>query len=99
MHGAAEQEDGSRKTQPIKTTVRLARRGPRCPVWRPCRPVARSSQAVENAPAVRNVGRWEREPATLAEVRDAAGHVNVSITSSYLHVAVDDEGAVGNLFQ
>jgi integrase len=35
---------------------------------------------------------------TLAEVRDAAGHANVSITSAYLHVAVDDEGAVGDLF-
>lgn len=27
----------------------------------------------------------------MAEVRDAAGHANVSITSAYLHVAVDDE--------
>ena len=35
---------------------------------------------------------------TLAEVRDAAGHCNVSITSGYLHVAVDDEAGVGNLF-
>jgi hypothetical protein len=35
---------------------------------------------------------------TLAEVRDAAGHANVSITSGYLHVAVDDEAAIGNLF-
>jgi len=35
---------------------------------------------------------------TLAEVRDAAGHANVSITSAYLHVAVDDEG-IGNLFE
>jgi integrase len=35
---------------------------------------------------------------TLAEVRDAAGHANVSITSGYLHVAVEDEAAVGNLF-
>ncbi len=35
---------------------------------------------------------------TLAEVRDAAGHCNVSITSGYLHVAVDDETAAGNLF-
>ncbi|HEX4055487.1 MAG TPA: site-specific integrase [Tepidisphaeraceae bacterium] len=36
---------------------------------------------------------------TLAEVRDAAGHANVSMTSGYLHVAVDeDEAAVGNLF-
>lgn len=34
---------------------------------------------------------------TLAEVRDAAGHQNVSITSTYLHVAVEDEG-VGQLF-
>jgi hypothetical protein len=33
----------------------------------------------------------------MAEVRDAAGHANVSITSAYLRVAVDDEG-VGNLF-
>ena len=36
---------------------------------------------------------------SLAEVRDAAGHCNVSITSGYLHVAVDDEAGVGNLFQ
>lgn len=35
---------------------------------------------------------------TLAEVRDAAGHANVSITSTYLHIAVDDE-AVGHLFR
>jgi site-specific recombinase XerD len=34
---------------------------------------------------------------TLAEVRDAAGHANVSITSGYLHVAVES-GAVGKLF-
>jgi len=36
---------------------------------------------------------------TLAEVRDAAGHCNVSITSAYLHVAVEDEADVGNLFR
>jgi integrase/recombinase XerD len=35
---------------------------------------------------------------TLAEVRDAAGHANVSITSAYLHVAVED-GEVGHLFE
>lgn len=36
---------------------------------------------------------------TLAEVRNAAGHSNVAITSVYLHVAVDDDDAqVGNLF-
>jgi integrase len=35
---------------------------------------------------------------TLAEVRDAAGHANVSITSGYLHVAVDEETAIGRLF-
>jgi integrase len=34
---------------------------------------------------------------TLAEVRDAAGHANVTITSGYLHVAVEDS-EVGNLF-
>jgi integrase len=34
---------------------------------------------------------------TLAEVRDSAGHSNVSITSIYLHVAVEEEG-MGNLF-
>jgi integrase len=34
---------------------------------------------------------------TLAEVRDAVGHANVSITSGYLHSVVDDSG-VGTLF-
>jgi integrase len=34
---------------------------------------------------------------TLAEVRDAVGHSNVSITSAYLHVIVDDD-VVGQLF-
>jgi hypothetical protein len=33
----------------------------------------------------------------LAEVRAAAGHANVGITSAYLHVAVEDK-VVGNLF-
>jgi integrase len=36
---------------------------------------------------------------TLAEVRDAAGHVNVIVTSAYLHLAVDDDGEVGRLFE
>ena len=35
---------------------------------------------------------------TLAEVRDAAGHSNVAVTSAYLHVAVEDRAAVGDLF-
>jgi integrase len=35
---------------------------------------------------------------TLAEVRDAAGHSNVSITSGYLHIAVEECG-VGALFE
>ena len=35
---------------------------------------------------------------TLAEVRDAAGHTNVSITSVYLHAVVEDDPEVGNLF-
>lgn len=34
---------------------------------------------------------------TLAEVRDAAGHSNVTITSGYLHVVVEDQ-AIGDLF-
>ena len=34
----------------------------------------------------------------LAEVRDAAGHSNISVTSVYLHIAVDEAGAVGDLF-
>jgi len=35
---------------------------------------------------------------TLAEVRIAAGHTSLLTTSAYLHVAVDDDGKVGNLF-
>ena len=35
---------------------------------------------------------------TLAEVRIAAGHGSLMTTSAYLHVAVDDDGKVGNLF-
>ena len=35
---------------------------------------------------------------TLAEVRDAAGHANVSVTSGYLHVAVEAD-LVGQLFE
>lgn len=42
--------------------------------------------------------RREMEVPAFAEVRVAARHANVSITSAYLHVAVDDEG-VGNLFE
>lgn len=34
---------------------------------------------------------------SLAEVRDAAGHANISTTSIYTHV-VPDDGQVGNLF-
>ena len=36
---------------------------------------------------------------TLAEVRDAAGHSHVGVTSPYLHVAVEDDAAVGDLFR
>jgi hypothetical protein len=32
------------------------------------------------------------------EVRDAAGHANVNITSEYLHVAVEEEARVRHLF-
>jgi integrase/recombinase XerD len=35
---------------------------------------------------------------TLAEVKMAAGHASLLTTSVYLHVAVEDEGKVGDLF-
>jgi len=35
---------------------------------------------------------------TLAEVRDAAGHSNISTTSIYLHTVTDDGDEVGSLF-
>jgi hypothetical protein len=36
---------------------------------------------------------------TLAEVRDVAGYSSVLVISAYLHVAVEDGGQVGDLFQ
>ena len=36
---------------------------------------------------------------TLVEVRTAAGHTNIAVTSIYLHIAVDDDGEVGDLFE
>jgi integrase len=35
---------------------------------------------------------------TLAEVRAAAGHSNVAVTSVYLHIVVDEREMVGELF-
>jgi hypothetical protein len=35
---------------------------------------------------------------TLTEVRVAAGHTNLAVTSIYLHVAVDDDDGIGELF-
>jgi hypothetical protein len=35
---------------------------------------------------------------TLAEVKAAAGHSSLMTMSVYLHVAVEDDGKVGNLF-
>ena len=35
---------------------------------------------------------------TLAEVRDAAGHANLTVTSGYLHAGVEDHEIVGRLF-
>jgi integrase/recombinase XerD len=36
---------------------------------------------------------------SLAEVRAAAGHSNVSVTSAYLHIVVDDDEPIGHLFR
>ena len=36
---------------------------------------------------------------SLPKVRDAVGHGNVSITSGYRHVAVDDDAKVGIVFR
>jgi integrase len=36
---------------------------------------------------------------SLAEVREAAGHASLLTTSVYLHVAVDDDGELGSLFE
>jgi integrase len=36
---------------------------------------------------------------SLAEVRAAAGHSNVSVTSAYLHIVVDDDEPLGHLFR
>jgi integrase/recombinase XerD len=35
---------------------------------------------------------------TLAEVRAAAGHSNIAVTSAYLHLVVDDAEPIGSLF-
>ena len=35
---------------------------------------------------------------SLAEVAQAAGHANITMTAIYTHVAVDDDGGVGDLF-
>jgi hypothetical protein len=35
----------------------------------------------------------------LAEVRDAAGHSNVAVTSAYLHVGVEENRGAGRLFE
>jgi integrase len=36
---------------------------------------------------------------SLAEVQAAAGHSNVAVTSAYLHIVVNDDEPVGNLFK
>jgi integrase len=35
---------------------------------------------------------------TLVEVRAAAGHANVAVTSAYLHITLDNVEPFGNLF-
>ncbi len=36
---------------------------------------------------------------SLAEVKDAAGHSNIQTTSVYTHIAVDDDGTIGDIFK
>lgn len=36
---------------------------------------------------------------TLAEVKAAAGHANLAVTSGYVHIAVDEEEGLGDLFR
>ncbi len=49
---------------------------------------------VRPHPYSRALAGWR----TLAEVLDAASHTTLLTTSVYLHVAVDDDGSLGNLF-
>ena len=35
---------------------------------------------------------------TLAEVQQAAGHASIATTSIYVHIAVDDDGAIGEIW-
>ncbi len=35
---------------------------------------------------------------SLAEVAEAAGHANITVTAIYTHVAVEDDATIGNLF-
>jgi integrase/recombinase XerD len=44
------------------------------------------------------ISHWLAAGRTLAEVRDAAGHANIATTGIYAHVAVDDDGKVGDIF-
>ncbi len=36
---------------------------------------------------------------TLAEVKTAAGHASIATTSVYTHIAIEDDGTVGGLFE
>jgi hypothetical protein len=67
--------------------------GPRARSWAPLgsrhSPFTTAATFISHAPAG---GR-------SLEVRDAAGHCNVSITGGCLHMAVEDDVGVGNLFR
>ena len=51
------------------------------------------SERSSRDPAIYGLGRGR------SLVRDAAGHSSISITSVYTHVAIDDDGRVGDLFE
>jgi integrase/recombinase XerD len=64
-----------------------------------CRGLGRERVSELSTHAGRHSGitHWLRGGRSLPEVRDAAGHANISTTSLYLH-AVPDDGRVGSIF-
>jgi len=60
---------------------------------------SQSSPNAYHSPLAAHVHQPRPGGRTLAEIRDAVGHSSVLVTSAYLHVAVEDDGAVGSLFR